>query len=310
MDDILTILKVNKFDEKLDEINKLHKSLKFTIETESDGKIAFLDMCIIHTGNKLFSTWYTTKTDTGLVLNYHAIAPKKYKKAVVVGFVHRIYRACSTWQYFHNSLDKAIEILERNQYPPSFYQPVIKDTLEKIIRPPEEKSEDPITEPTTVTTQKYKIYLQYRGLPTGDFIRGLHRINAPVIAISKMRKITTLLPSLKSPVESRIRSGVIYNFPCSVCNDSYVGYTTRNLCVRTGEHVNNAGPVKWHLKECGVRKYDRSLVEVLAVSNRGEEYLKTLESLHQYFLKPHKGQINTRYEVKSRPLNLMLLSKV
>ena len=85
---------------------------------------------------------------------------------------------------------------------------------------------------------------------------------------------------------------------------SYIyGYTTRNLSVRVGEQVNNSGPVKWHLQECRV-KLDRETTEVLAASNRGEEYLKTLESLHQYYRKP---EINTRYEVKSRPLNLFFV---
>ncbi len=85
-----------------------------------------------------------------------------------------------------------------------------------------------------------------------------------------------------------------------------MGYTTRNLCFRNEEHVNRAGPIKTHLANCNV-KLDRDTVQVLEVSNRDEEYLKILESLWQYKLKP---LINTKFEVKSRPLNIQLLSKV
>ena len=40
---------------------------------------------------------------------------------------------CSIWENFHDSLVKVKRLLERNQYPPDFYKPIIKDTLNKII---------------------------------------------------------------------------------------------------------------------------------------------------------------------------------
>jgi len=58
----------------------LHPSLTFTSEMEQNGKIAFLDMEIIHTGLELSSTWYVKPTDTGLIMNYHALSPKRYKR--------------------------------------------------------------------------------------------------------------------------------------------------------------------------------------------------------------------------------------
>ena len=68
-----------------------------------------------------------------LKMNYHALAPKRYKRSVVAGFVHRIFRACSTWNLFHESLEKAKRILERNQYPPMFYDPIIKHALLDLL---------------------------------------------------------------------------------------------------------------------------------------------------------------------------------
>ena len=53
-------------------------------------------------------------------------------QSVVAGFVHRIHRACSTWNNFHESLLKAKCILER-QYPPDFYEPIIQKALDKIL---------------------------------------------------------------------------------------------------------------------------------------------------------------------------------
>ena len=78
MDDILQELSKNECEKKLDELNSLHPKLKFTIEREKEGELAVLDMKIFHdheTG-ALSSTWYRKPTDTGLIMNYHALAPK------------------------------------------------------------------------------------------------------------------------------------------------------------------------------------------------------------------------------------------
>ncbi len=47
MDDILQNMNGSQIEEKLEEINDLHPSLRFTIERESDGSIPFVDMRII-----------------------------------------------------------------------------------------------------------------------------------------------------------------------------------------------------------------------------------------------------------------------
>ena len=96
MDDIFRNIKKNKIESKLKEINSYHPSLKFTCEIECDGCLPFLDMKVINNNGTLSSTWYCKPTDTGLVMNFHALAPKKYKRAVIAGFVHRIYCACSS----------------------------------------------------------------------------------------------------------------------------------------------------------------------------------------------------------------------
>ena len=133
MDDIVTVTKKEMITTQLERINSLHPQLKFTIERENDGRLPFLDLCIVHTGKSAHTTWYTKPTDTGLVMNFHAQSPKKYKRAVVQGLVHRIYRACSTWEAFTESILRAKSILERNQYPPEFYDGIASATVEKII---------------------------------------------------------------------------------------------------------------------------------------------------------------------------------
>ena len=45
-------------------------------------------MKIIHNDKKLTSTWYSKTTDTGLTMNFHSLAPIKYK----VFHLHKIIK--------------------------------------------------------------------------------------------------------------------------------------------------------------------------------------------------------------------------
>ena len=80
MDDIITSTQVDSIEEKLEKLNNIHEKLKFTVEVEKEGQIPFLDMLLIRTDSKVESTWYCKPTDTGLIMNFHALAPKHYKR--------------------------------------------------------------------------------------------------------------------------------------------------------------------------------------------------------------------------------------
>ena len=80
IDDIIRSISKNNVESKLLQINKLQTSLSFTIETEKEGMIPFLDMKIIRNACKLSSTWYCKSNDAGLIMNFHALAPLRYKK--------------------------------------------------------------------------------------------------------------------------------------------------------------------------------------------------------------------------------------
>ena len=112
---------------------------------------------------KLSATWYTKSTDTGLTMNFHALAPIKYKRSVVAGLVHRIHRACSSWKNFHASLIKAKATLEKNQFPPHFYEPIIRKAIEKIVTRNIDAEDE----------EKKLIFVQYRELVAEKFEQSL-----------------------------------------------------------------------------------------------------------------------------------------
>ena len=49
--------------------------------------------------------------------------------------------------------------------------------------------------------KKFRLFVQYRGKCTEEYAQALHRIKAPCRVIMTLRKLKTVLPSLKPPVE-------------------------------------------------------------------------------------------------------------
>ena len=66
------------------------------------------------------SEWFTKPTDTGTVMNWNSIAPMKYKRNLVSGFVNRIWSATTTYDAFMSGCEKAKVILSKNQFPQSW----------------------------------------------------------------------------------------------------------------------------------------------------------------------------------------------
>lgn len=303
MDDILQSIASDQVTTKLHEINSLHPNLKFTIETEQEGKLPFLDLCLLHTGSCLQSTWYTKPTDTGLIMNYHASAPRKYKRSVVQGFVHRIYRACSEWKLFDESMARAKQTLERNQYPPEFYDPIISATISKLVSP-EEPTPKESSPPSNSTEQDSlpQLRLQYRGRVTDNVVRRLHRCSSIQIStVITLRKLKTALPSLKPSIPKPLQSRLVYEIVCPGCNSSYVGQTVRHLKARHAEHRNPATPVGSHFIQCIEQRPTMDDVKVLNRTSRGLVYLLTLEAL---YINERKPILNTKDEYRSRTLTL------
>ena len=129
---IVRTMKVDLNENKLIEINLLYSKLKFTLEVEQNERLSFLDMCIEHNNNSLSSTWYCKATDTGLLLNFHALTPKRFKRSVVQGFVFRIWRACSSEKSLHESLTKAKEISNETNSPMVFITSLSLQQLKRL----------------------------------------------------------------------------------------------------------------------------------------------------------------------------------
>ena len=131
MDDIIRTMPKNGGSILLGLVNSLHE--RFTLELESERGLPFLDMCLFSSCDNLKTEWLSKKTDTGVVLNYHAIAPTIYKSGIISGFVHQKFNTTTSWPAFHVGIEKAEKILSDNQYPRAVCKKVINATLNSSL---------------------------------------------------------------------------------------------------------------------------------------------------------------------------------
>ena len=308
MDDIVTIENKDNIDNKLDEINSLHPFLTFTVEKENNGCLPFLDMLLCNTNGCISSSWFRKSTDTGLTLNYHSLAPMKYKRSVVIGFVHRIYRACSSWHDIHSGLESAKDILVKNQYPLPFIENIFHKTLHKILDDSNDSTMSEISFDDVLDSNacfhnisekdQFLFFLNFRGKPTEHFVSSLKKLNAPCRFVMTLTKTKSEISKLKTSVPHMLQNNLVYKITCPGCDASYVGQTTRLLQQRFREHVGSRGLIKNHFESCGLIPSEEH-VEILG-KNKGEKLL----SLEALFINKLKPSLNSKDEYRSRVLTL------
>ena len=105
-----------------------------------------------------------------------------------------------------------------------------------------------------------------------------------VLSDFTLRKMETVLPSLKKHVDKFLRSELVYKIKCSHCEVCYAGKTRRHLQAWFHEHLRG-GPVKAQLDKC-IGGITVDSVDILGSTSKGEIHLLTLEALWVRELKP------------------------
>ena len=252
--------------ELLDAINNLHPNLQFTLETTDDkNSLPFLDMSInVQPEGNIFCTWYQKPSDTGTTLNYRSCAPLQHKKSILQGTIHRLFRATSNWEAFHEALTKNEEIWERNQYPRHWVGNILKDTIKQLRMKEQRKGHRNnlgVAVKQQENTEKQQFVLQYRGNISNEFVKKLNKIH-PVQTIFTTRKLKSCLPSLRSSFDEDLKSHVVYELTCNGCKSIYVGQTCRDITTRVAEQAKADSPKGLNAIECNSDKNSFSVEDI------------------------------------------------
>ena len=92
----------------------------FTIETEQNNKISFLDVNVIREHGKFIRSVYQKPTFSGVYTHFDSFFTDTYKIDMIYNLVNRCFRICSSWSMFHQQLILLREIFQKNGYPENF----------------------------------------------------------------------------------------------------------------------------------------------------------------------------------------------
>ena len=90
--------------------------MSFTIETEQNNKISFLDIIVIREQSK-FTTSVYRKPTFSVYTHFDSFLPDTYKIGMIYKFVNRCFWICSNWLMFYSQLILLRDIFQENGFP-------------------------------------------------------------------------------------------------------------------------------------------------------------------------------------------------
>ena len=254
IDDIFCIFRSNvDWKPFFAQLNSMHPNLEFTFEESEDSLLPFLDVNV-QLRDRECETWvFRKKTHTNVVLNYQAVAPAKWKSGLIMCFLNRAHRICSSAQLFYKEVEILKSMFIKNAYPAQFFDGVYQKFLKKLNNTQvlntsageEEKS------------LKYNLKVPFIGKQSIKFGKKISALMKAKFDIDiNVVYTTTQIGSffrLKCKTPSPVLSCVVYTFSCLGDQaNSYIGMTERHMATRVGDHLRKSSntAVAQHIKSC------------------------------------------------------------
>ena len=218
-----------------DFLNSCHSNMSFSMETEKENKLSFLDVEVICEQGNFTNTVYRKPTFSGVYSNFESFLPPVYKFGMVYTLVYRCFRISSNWTQFHTELTFLKGIFRKNDYPENFIDKCFKKILNNVNLVKENVP--------TVKKKRLLLVLPYLGIIFLQTRTKLQQALKGVLNCCKLEIVFKCQARLsnsfryKDPIPKDLIFGVVYKFQCGLCNESYYGESIRHLDIRSGEHI-------------------------------------------------------------------------
>ena len=268
-------------------LNAKHPNIKFTMETEQQNELPFLNVLISSNNGNFETSVYRKMTFTGLFMNYRSFLPETYKLGLISTLIDRIYKISMNREIFNFEFKKVKEFLGKNAYPPHLVDKQLKRYLRKVETAQNESNVD-------------EANISYVKLPyIGEYSKRVQRKilslcsefckNTNIIVVFISEKIS-LYFSTKDAVPRALRSGVVYKFLCAGCNACYVGQTTRHFDTRVHEHLHKKSQPSSVFKHLDQNPRCRQACDVTCFSILDRDVssfrLEVKETIHNEWIQP------------------------
>ena len=240
VDDIFAVFRTKEDkDIFFKKLNEAHQSLSFTMENvnTSSRSLPFLDVEISIKDESFQTKVYKKPTNTEVLINYEAMAPKRWKQAVIKCFLTRAKRVCSSKELFDKEVSNIKRTFAVNAYPERFVNEVVEEFLRSCGKETDSAKITPAPHDQATTY----FVLPYIGKASERLQRKVKKEisqhNVDVKPAYRTTKVEQYM-CLKSTIPSLLKTNLVYKFQCPCDKDvHYIGETERQFFRRILDHI-------------------------------------------------------------------------
>ena len=219
VDDTLVLIPRRKNPQQLlDQLNKIHPRITFTMEEEVDDVIPFLDTLIHREDSSVRLSVYRKPTNKDDYFHYFSGHDDSTKRGIVIGFYLRAMRICDE-EFLEEEISHINTAFARLRHPPTF----LKECLHKAR----------FIHRRGTSKAKPELYVV---VPSSDAAHALQRTLGKRVAIANKcgKRIMDVTRAKKKTQKNE--NSLVYEIPCEHCPKVYVGKTHLGLEKRLYEH--------------------------------------------------------------------------
>ena len=226
VDDVYSIVKCTQLENFFHHINNLHQNIKFTMEEESNGELAFLDTLLKRNNGEISVLVYRKPTHTDQYLHYSSHHQTSCKESVVSSLFNRAYSIITNKDDLHKENARIKQVLKENGYQESIISKIFKRITNNHSLP--QLQQQMQAEDIQEEEIKMSINLPYvEG--TSEKLQCIlrsHKIRSTFYTENTLRK---LLCKSKDQVATEDKNNIVYEIDCSNCEAVYFGESKRSL---------------------------------------------------------------------------------
>ena len=114
-------------------MNKRHKNIKFSFETEKDNSFSFLNVKICREKDKFTTNVFRKDTFSGIYTNFSSFVALEHKFGLVYTLLHRSFTIVSDFSKFHFEVEPLKKTLHKNAYQRNFLDKCISKFINNIF---------------------------------------------------------------------------------------------------------------------------------------------------------------------------------
>lgn len=297
VDDIICSIPEDQVTSTFETFNRFNEHIKFTIESEDeDRSVPFLDTKVIRTStNMVILDWYKKPTSSGRYVHFESSHPLRQKINLILEMKNRITKI-SHPTFIEKNLNLLKTTFIENGYPRYLVNSLIFNTQtnrDRNLRPGDEvdenNSNEQIVRYNTSLTNISGLTSKLADILRNDNIR---------IAYKNNFTLKKLFSKTKDKIPAENQRNVVYQIPCSSCDQVYVGQTCQQLKKRITQHRSD---IKHPAKKCALAEHCRTLQHVMNFQEfkilEIEDNLKKRNFLEMYHIKRSNNAMNTKADL-------------